>query len=171
MNWLPIDLAEHNRRIQYWGQWETWLMYENVYTPEWHELTGFVFTPNITVEELLDRYAAGERNFIDIRLPEKSDLTGINLAGAILLGADLVGANFTDATLTECDFRHAIVYGTNFTRANLEGANITSCYATGAIFKNASLLNTVGLFGINCGTLYEDTIMRDGSVRSYEGRA
>lgn len=146
-------------------------MYENAFTTDWHKLTGFVFTPNITVEELLGRYAAGERNFIDIRLPEKSDLTRVNLSGAILLGADLVGANFTDANLTNCDLRYSFVYSTNFTRANLEGANISSCHASGAIFKNASLLDTVGFFGIQCGALFEDTIMRDGSVRSYEGRA
>ena len=45
--------------------------------------------------EAIKQAIAGERNFIDIRLSKKSDLTGVNLAGAILLGANLCEVNFT----------------------------------------------------------------------------
>jgi Pentapeptide repeats (8 copies) len=161
MNWLFIDPIEHKRRHLLWRECEEWLCG-----------TGEFITPtiNITVDELLERYAAGERDFMDVCLPEKSELTGVSLAGAILLGANLSGVNFTDVNLTNCDLRYSWLYGTNLTRANLEGANIDYCHALGAIFINASLLNTVGGFGVKGGALFEDTIMRDGSIRSYEGR-
>lgn len=45
----------------------------------------------ITVEELLQRYAAGERDFRRVNL-ERMDLSGINLPGINLDRADLTGA-------------------------------------------------------------------------------
>lgn len=98
MNWIPIDSTEHERRIDLWRQME------NIYTPNWEELSAVFYAPNITVEELTKRYAAGKRNFIDISLPEKSDLIGINLTRAILLGARFNHANLTNANLSSTIF-------------------------------------------------------------------
>jgi uncharacterized protein YjbI with pentapeptide repeats len=170
MNWINIDPAEQERRLALWVQREGSWCREDILTPAWHKFTGFFFTPNITVEELLERYAAGERNFTEIRLPEESDLTGSNFAGAVFFGANFSYSNFTNANLTDCDLRYAWIR-CNFTGANLEGANIGRADVGGALFKNANLLNTVGCFGHDCGALFEDTIMRDGRVVSYEGRA
>lgn len=164
MNWIPIDSTEHERRMALWRQME------NMFTPNWEELSAIYFAPSITIEELIERYVAGERNFIDISLPHEADLTGINLAGAILLGARFNHANLTNANLSSTDLRYAWLRG-NFTEANLEGANIDRADACGTIFKKANLFNTVGWFGIKCAALFEDTIMRDGRVVSYEGRA
>lgn len=158
MNWIPIDSIEHERRIDLWRQME------NIYTPNWEELSDVFYAPNITVEELTKRYAAGERNFIDISLPKKSDLTGINLAGAILLGARFNYSNLTRANLSSTDLRYTWINGVDFTGANLEGANVDCASATGTIFRDASLRNTVGDFSITCYTVYENTIMKNGIV-------
>jgi hypothetical protein len=159
MDWLPINSTEDRLRLRLLAKCDEWL-----------GGTGEIIAPTITitVEELLERYVSGERNFVDICLPPQSDLSGVNLAGAILLGANLSEVNFTDANLTDCDLRYAIAYCTNFTRANLTGANIYRCTVVGAKFKNACLLNTVGDFGIQYGGLFEDTIICDGSVVSYK---
>ncbi|AFY93905.1 pentapeptide repeat-containing protein [Chamaesiphon minutus] len=170
MNWISIDPAEHERRLALWFQREGSWGREDILTPAWHEFTGFYFTPNITVEELVERYAVGERNFTEIRLPEESDLSGVDLSGAIFLGANLAHSNFTNANLSNCDLRYSWMRG-NFTRANLKGANIDRADVGGSKFKNANLLNTIGCFGHDCGALFEDTIRSDGSVVSYEGRA
>ncbi len=162
MDWLPISSTEHMLRFRVRRMCEDWCLE-----------TGEFRTPtiNITVDELLERYAAGERNFVDICLPEKSDLTGVNLSGAILLGSNLSSINFTNANLTNCDLRHCWLTSSNFTKANLEGANIDRADVGGSKFKQANLFNTVGSFGMECGALFEDTVMRNGSIKSYEGRA
>ena len=58
----------------------------------------------MTAEELLQRYAAGERKFTRVMLQPGTNLTDANLNNA----------NFCDANLAEVDL----------TGANLEGANL-----------------------------------------------
>jgi uncharacterized protein YjbI with pentapeptide repeats len=60
---------------------------------------------NMTAQELLAAYAAGERNF-----------SGANLRGADLRGADLNGAN-----LSEADLSKAHLSGAHFSEANQDG--------------------------------------------------
>ena len=150
-----IDPIEHEQRIAIFRRMDNiWMNPEDSELIEANKIADEFFTPTITVEELLERYAMGERNFIDTSLPHKVDLTGINLAGANLTGANLTGANLSYAWLA----------GVNLTGANLTGSNISYSQATGAIFRNASLLNTIGYFGVSAGVLYQNTIMRDGDV-------
>jgi uncharacterized protein YjbI with pentapeptide repeats len=102
----------------------------------------------MTAEELLERYAAGERDFSGVDLSGVNlmevDLTGINLEGAtlrrtkfswsclnraIFRNADLENADFMLASLKECDFRGANlrscnIIDTQLIRANFEGAII-----------------------------------------------
>ena len=52
----------------------------------------------MTVQELLARYAAGERNFSFANL-SNADLGGADLGGAYLRGAYLGGANLTNCTI------------------------------------------------------------------------
>ena len=59
-------------------------------------------------EEVLRRYAAGERNFS---------------------GADLRGRNFKGQNLSGANFSHTDIRGANFTAANLSGANFTGAKA------------------------------------------
>ncbi len=54
-------------------------------------------------EELLEKYAAGERKFHSVNLSQENlkgaDLTEIDLTNANLTGVDLSGANLTKAKL------------------------------------------------------------------------
>ena len=69
----------------------------------------------MTVQELLARYAAGERNF------SFANLSNADLGGANLRGADLRFANLGDANLGDA----------NLVGANLVGANLTNCTILG----------------------------------------
>jgi uncharacterized protein YjbI with pentapeptide repeats len=57
----------------------------------------------MTAEELLQRYAAGERDFSGINLREVElvdvQLPSINLSNADLIGANLAGSNLSEADL------------------------------------------------------------------------
>jgi 2-iminobutanoate/2-iminopropanoate deaminase len=72
-------------------------------------------------EELLEKYAAGERKFHSVNLSEENlegaDLSEINLYSANLTGVDLSGANLRRADLTGAD-----TYGATFKDADLTGA-------------------------------------------------
>ena len=119
--------------------------------------------------EVLDRYAAGERDFttpveftqvdlsgVDlsgIRLSESYfdyvNLTNANLSGAYLQGARINGYNvFNGANMTGVDLRHAgingaYLIGVNLENADLSCASITDVNFFGANFSNASLENTL----------------------------
>ena len=115
----------------------------------------------ITGEELLERYAAGERNFPFIYLKD-GKLDGVNLSGINLMAANLrnigglnsinlskaclVGAvlppNMGGANLSSADLTGAMLQGVWF-----EGADLTCCIfdraiLCDAIFKNAILHHT-----------------------------
>src|SRR5438093_3556839 len=70
---------------------------------EEHDLTKNNHQPPANAEELLARYATGERTFAGTRLSKTY------LQGAQLSGADLSGANFSDANLEDADLRDAIL--------------------------------------------------------------
>ena len=92
-------------------------------------------------EDLLERYAAGERNFpgielIDFYRPSKYtpkyggggiDIDGvvlrdINLRGAVLQEADLNGADLGGIFLRDCRLGRAIIRDANLCAANLQGS-------------------------------------------------
>jgi uncharacterized protein YjbI with pentapeptide repeats len=118
----------------------------------------------ITGEELLKRYAAGERNFPLIRLEdmecilEGADLRGINLmgsdlrsaawnnvnlSGACLLAADLAGVWMDGTDLSNADLTGACLWGTNFTNANLSNCVLERANLRRAILWNANLRGAV----------------------------
>ncbi|PSF36765.1 hypothetical protein C7H19_12405 [Aphanothece hegewaldii CCALA 016] len=163
-----VDPIEHKRRMDTW-----WYIAEELWGNPKHNLTydeiikivDDFFAPTITVEELQERYARGERDFIDISLPHKVDLSGINLAGANLTGAKFNYSNFTGANLKGANLSYAWLNGVNFTGANLEGANISWATAGSAIFRNANLLNAIGQFSRDRNCIYENTVMQSGHLR------
>lgn len=71
---------------------------------------------NMTAEELLAAYAAGERDF-----------RGANLSFADLEGADLSFAELSDAYLNGANLSGANLYG-----ADLEGADLRDAYLSSA---------------------------------------
>ena len=91
--------------------------------------------PPANAEELLARYAAGERAFAGARLSKAY------LQGAQLSGADLSGANFSDANLEDADLRDAILQGANLQRTALRDVNL----------ENADLTKTAGLLPAQLG--------------------
>ncbi|NJP09909.1 MAG: hypothetical protein HC866_10845 [Leptolyngbyaceae cyanobacterium RU_5_1] len=79
-------------------------------------------------EEILKRYATGERNFPAANLIEAS-LSGVNLSKANLSGADLsvanlCGSNLSDTNLSHAKLNVARLSGANLSRANLYEANL-----------------------------------------------
>lgn len=77
---------------------------------------------NIKIDELLQRYAAGERNFqnVDVQGPcyvEGVDLHRINLSGSVLGELSLNGFNFRGATLERVNFQSSGLRNANFEAA------------------------------------------------------
>lgn len=169
-----INPIEHERRMAVWWRMDQiWMNPEDPELIEAHRIANEFFAPTITVEDLVERYARGERNFIDICLPHKADLTGINLSGANLTGVKFNRSNLTGANLIGTNLSYAWIAGVNFTGANLEGANISWADAMRAIFRNASLLNAIGWFRLPCYIDCKNTIMPNGGIindRSYGRR-
>ncbi|TMB62773.1 MAG: pentapeptide repeat-containing protein [Deltaproteobacteria bacterium] len=91
--------------------------------------------PPANAEELLARYAAGERAFARARLSKAY------LQGAQLSGADFSGANFSDANLEDADLRDAILQGANLQRTALRDVNL----------ENADLTKAAGLLPAQLG--------------------
>ena len=94
--------------------------------------------PRLTAEDILSRYAAGERTF-----------SGMDLTGEKLRGADLAGIDLSDSDLRSTDLRDT----------NLSGANLTGC-RMGRIphwwlfthTARTAARATVRIFDIPCGS-------------------
>ncbi len=103
----------------------------------------------ISVEELVERYEAGERYFRLVEVPDGSDLRDSTLEGvtfeyAMLSDVDFRGANLRQVRFLNCnvkcsDFRDADLEGTIFTGSLVEatyfaGANLTGVSFAGSFF-------------------------------------
>ena len=109
----------------------------------------------ITVEELLTRYAAGERDFTNIVIDDSRedllrgiDLSGINLKGSYL-AVDLSGAVLSQANLRNtvwgdhCDWKEADFSGSDMTGINIvSGCVFTRCNFSNTIWEQADLFQT-----------------------------
>ena len=132
----------------------------------------------ITREELLRRYAAGERNFQHIIL-EYADLSGVELQNIDLIGAHFTYVNLSGINLNQCKLRSAQFWYCNFTDAkisscdlestrffdcNLRGANTNECNLTLTHFIRVDLKGaTLGGFGEQPCQFW-DVIRQDGVV-------
>lgn len=76
----------------------------------------------ITVEELLRRYAAGERGFQNIIL-EYANLSGVELQNIDLTEAQFNYVNLSGLNLHRCELR-----GANFLNCNLREAKFFGCH-------------------------------------------
>lgn len=144
---------------------------------------------DISYEELLERYAAGERNFSNCEFWGNNELRGANLEDIILINSDLAeqylsGANlsgagleqtlFNGANLTKANLCGAFLNGANFIGANLTGAYLINAWKieftnfcqtnlTNAILRNAT--NEQEPFILRA-TIFYNTIMPNGSIRN-----
>jgi len=75
--------------------------------------------PPTSAEELLRRYAEGERDF------ESANLSGANLVRANLSGAKLRNAKLRGANLVRANLSDADLVGANLRKAKLCSANLT----------------------------------------------
>ncbi|MCW5316373.1 endoribonuclease L-PSP [Nostoc sp. KVJ3] len=80
-------------------------------------------------KELLEKYAAGQRNFQRAVL-KNVDLRNTDLIQIDLSNADLTGANFKGADLSKANLTEAIINGTDFSKACLTAANLSKVNGT-----------------------------------------
>ncbi|MGK7944277.1 MAG: pentapeptide repeat-containing protein, partial [Microcystaceae cyanobacterium] len=105
----------------------------------------FTYSPSVkreissqTMNEILQRYAVGERNFQGI------DLKSANLARVKLSKANLIKANLSYANLQKADLTYSKLIAADLSYADLSGANLRyakliGANLTGTIFKNTDL--------------------------------
>lgn len=111
----------------------------------------------LTTEELLEAYAAGERDFRRANL-KYARLTGATLRGASFHGADLTGADLDGADLSSVDFpraklHHADLSAARLFSADLNGADLSKAWLsgadlTGAVLRGAHLEGAVGIMSV-----------------------
>ena len=106
------------------------------------------YKPPTSANELLERYAAGERKFPDTRLPpgslQSAVLEGVDLSGAVLAsvnlsGAKLKGANLRDVNFLQVNLSGADLSNSQLFNAHLLGANLSLASFTGADLTDADL--------------------------------
>ncbi|MEH2377101.1 pentapeptide repeat-containing protein [Nostoc sp.] len=81
---------------------------------------------SITVEELLSRYAAGERDFTYVAIYDWREdlLRGVDLSGINLEGSAL-SVDFTGAILREANFRYTVWGDCHWHKADFSGSDFT----------------------------------------------
>lgn len=97
----------------------------------------------ITDDELLQRYAAGERDFARVKLWVPEGRTSDETAWRYDEGSVLNHANLSEINLRDADIRLAgEMNGTDFSNADLRGALLDGNVFRGANFSGADLRNT-----------------------------
>jgi uncharacterized protein YjbI with pentapeptide repeats len=100
--------------------------------------------PRLSVDELLRRYAAGDRNFINANLRSAMlndlNLSEINLSWAKLCGANLSRANLTGSNLFQADLSETDLSGANLESADLRWANLRNVVLSSANLHRTNLL-------------------------------
>ena len=122
----------------------------------------------MTSQELLERYANGERNFSSV------DLSGANLIGVVLEDiifeeTTLKGGKFSRSILNRANFRNANLKGTEFDMTSLNKADFRGAYLEGSLIVETSLIraNFEGAIFrgyIPAGGYTFETVMQDGSI-------
>ncbi|MGK7903234.1 MAG: pentapeptide repeat-containing protein [Hormoscilla sp.] len=121
--------------------------------------------PNkLSKQELLSRYAAGERNF------QASDLTGLNLSGVSLPGIDLTRSVLSRADLTEADLSDSILVSANLSstilnRVNLNRANLTRANMKRSLLTKASLEEALLLQADLSGAIMMQANLQEARLR------
>ncbi len=92
----------------------------------------------MTPKELLEKYAAGVRDFRGVDLGEEV-LSWLNLRGADLRGANLTGANLNWSDLTGADLRSANLTGADLNWTNLNQADLREANLSGASMSATAL--------------------------------
>jgi uncharacterized protein YjbI with pentapeptide repeats len=113
-------------------------------TTAWcYQGVSFALLQRLTSRELLQRYAIGERNFVNANLRCAKlcsvSLADANLSRASLILADLSESNFRSANLTAVNLRESNLTDTNLRQSQLVRANLVSAKLLRADLKEANL--------------------------------
>lgn len=104
---------------------------------------SFAVLNRLTSREFLQRYARGDRNFVNANLRCAKlcsvSLAEANLSRASLILADLSESNLNRANLTAADFRESNLSDTNLSQSQLVRANLVSAKLLRADLKEANL--------------------------------
>lgn len=106
-----------------------------MYEPVIHEHTP------VTVDEILQRYRAGDRDFRQSELPDGASFRGQDLSGAIFDGSWIFAADFSHATLRGVSFRTSNVKCCDFSGADLTGVDFRGAGIDAGIFTMARLVD------------------------------
>lgn len=117
-----------------------------------------------SVEELLARYQAGERDFHKIDLPG-ADLSGLNLDEVDLNLANLKGVNLSGSSLQRANLQGAILQGANLSGADLTGANLDWADMGLSTLSGADLTGASMQMTILIRARFKGTTMPDGTTR------
>lgn len=90
----------------------------------------------MTRQELLDRYATGERDFRSLQLP------GIDLSGTTLRDVNLAGATLAQANLRNADLERADLTAAELPAAHLDGAILYRAELKNALLDSATLVGS-----------------------------
>jgi hypothetical protein len=125
----------------------------------------------ISVDELVRRYALGDRNFENIALIganlqetklQEINLTGSNLQGAILININLQQAILDRINLSDASLMGANLNGASLIEANLDRANLANAHLNEASLVGASLLDGTYLRGASLiGSLLNNAQLND----------
>ena len=137
------------------------------------------------VEEILKRYADGEREFLYVDL-SRADLSTVDFGERSLKGViyskkiKFSHANLSNANLSSANLRNAFMQFVNLTNANLNNANLERTLLEGANLKGANLCSTnlagadltnADLSGATWGfnpkdAIFNNTILPDGTIET-----
>lgn len=109
------------------------------------------YQPPKSAEELLARYAQGERYFAETDLPDGSDLENSNLEDANFApGSFLTDCNFRNANLRNTNFSYCNIKVSDFQNADFAGAILTGALVCGARFEGARDVSFEGAEWYGC---------------------
>ncbi|MEG4445305.1 pentapeptide repeat-containing protein [Microcoleus sp. AT9_B5] len=154
-------------------------------------MEGSFFT-EMSASELLDRYAACERNFAGIRVwggkLDGAILSNANFSGAVLrtsmigtdftrsylIGAELIQVNLRNAILQYTSLHGATLAQSILSRADLTHARLARTQLDETLMENTNLCwaNLIGASGVDVeswleqGCIFCHTIMPDSSKRN-----
>lgn len=123
--------------------------------------------PPTTVDELLARYATGERDFVGAELDESH----VDMSGVVLDGADLSACwfmtSFRNASLKDTKFCHANVKCCDFSGADLRNADFSEAALEATIWDGAILagarFGNVSLYGAHLTEAEFLAVIAEGS--------
>ena len=142
------------------------------------------------VEEILKRYADGEREFLYVDLSggdlssvdfderslrgviynkkvkfSNANLSNANVSSANLRNAFMQFVNLNNANLNNANLERTLLEGANLKGANLKGANLCSTNLAGADLTNADLSGATWGFNPK-DAIFNNTILPDGTIET-----